>query len=1028
MPNRRPSKRPFSNRGTNGAIPGCAFLLQRSIFAAAAFLTALLGSGKVEASSSFDLGYGGRLADGEGRPIDGPIEIVLEFFQTQDGGQPIGGRYRFPNTPLVDGVFALTIRLNSTDSTAIFGSTGEVWVQITDATNQRTFPRQYFSAVPYALRVPVDDATIHFDATGRLAIKNIASLTHDAISATPPLRYTDGVVLLDQAMANQDGYLARGDWSTFNSKQPSGPYLTGLQGDVVAVGPGNGVATLSNTGITAGTYSKIEFDAKGRAIRGLPLTPSDIPPIDATLVSSGQLSVTQGGTGANLGSTGGSGHFLKQEAVGGTVSVGPIVRSDMPTMIGDLGSGGEKGSVPAPASGDAAAGRYLKADGTWSVPLPSWESPGSIGTANPNNARFTMLTTSGNVGIGTVSPDAALDVSGSVTVSANIDIKNLSSGSSSGTLGFTKRGAAGDSMSPVEVGASLGTISFSGWDGTSYGLGATISSKTVDSFNGSSHGSTLEFSTTESGTNTGALRMMIAPNGNIGVGTDQPGALLDVNGAIRASSFIASGGASNFAAQGINNVGSLSIGTTSPGSDLFFGAGVDRTISVQQASSHGQQLTIQAGAAGTSSGTPLDGGDLILASGVASGGTSKIQLKTANGGAPVASLTILGNGNVGIGTEAPVGSFDVNGLFTVASGGGVGIGTTVPANTLSVNGSADFSGHVGIGTSSTALPLTLQRSDTSTNSVLDVLKINRVTTGTAANGIGAGIVFSRGSSDLARIAVVDDWTGGPQSSLTFGTTYGSNITEGMRLYNGGGRNALLLGTSVPNDYKLQVYGDVNTNLLSGVLSIDGQQFGAVSSNGTNAPVLINASGIKGGDTTGTTGQTAGTGSAILITAGQGGDAPAGSTNGAGGSVTINPGAPGSGAGVAGATGSILLATSGGNVGIGTTIAAAKLQISGGQAAGAFITNSVAEIDWNNGNMQTTSVAPGTITLSNMLDGASYSLILTGGIAGNFTLNGTNLTFRCNPACPVQTVTGKDTIVTMIKGGSTVWVAWTPGFQ
>lgn len=37
------------------------------------------------------------------------------------------------------------------------------------------------------------------------------------------------------------------------------------------------------------------------------------------------------------------------------------------TVVGDSGSGGTKGLVPAPAAGDAAANKYLKADGTWST-------------------------------------------------------------------------------------------------------------------------------------------------------------------------------------------------------------------------------------------------------------------------------------------------------------------------------------------------------------------------------------------------------------------------------------------------------------------------------------------------------------------------------------------------------------------------------------------------------------------------------------------------------------------------------------
>lgn len=40
-------------------------------------------------------------------------------------------------------------------------------------------------------------------------------------------------------------------------------------------------------------------------------------------------------------------------------------------LVGDSGSGGTRGLVPAPSAGDAAAGKFLKADATWSVPAAS---------------------------------------------------------------------------------------------------------------------------------------------------------------------------------------------------------------------------------------------------------------------------------------------------------------------------------------------------------------------------------------------------------------------------------------------------------------------------------------------------------------------------------------------------------------------------------------------------------------------------------------------------------------------------------
>lgn len=42
--------------------------------------------------------------------------------------------------------------------------------------------------------------------------------------------------------------------------------------------------------------------------------------------------------------------------------------ANIPLLVGDSGSGGSAGLVPAPAAGDAAAGRVLMADGTWYMP------------------------------------------------------------------------------------------------------------------------------------------------------------------------------------------------------------------------------------------------------------------------------------------------------------------------------------------------------------------------------------------------------------------------------------------------------------------------------------------------------------------------------------------------------------------------------------------------------------------------------------------------------------------------------------
>lgn len=50
--------------------------------------------------------------------------------------------------------------------------------------------------------------------------------------------------------STHNGYLSSTDWTTFNSKQPAGSYITALTTDVVAAGPGSVVATIQPNVVT----------------------------------------------------------------------------------------------------------------------------------------------------------------------------------------------------------------------------------------------------------------------------------------------------------------------------------------------------------------------------------------------------------------------------------------------------------------------------------------------------------------------------------------------------------------------------------------------------------------------------------------------------------------------------------------------------------------------------------------------------------------------------------------------------------
>jgi hypothetical protein len=92
----------------------------------------------------------------------------------------------------------------------------------------------------------------------------------------------------------------------------------------------------------------------------------------------------------------------------------------MTDMVGDTGSGGADGLVPAPPAGSAAAGKFLKADGTWEV--PGSEQPASItvvidgGSVSPGTGPYKPIvlnyaaTIVGWSIIGNISGSASLDV------------------------------------------------------------------------------------------------------------------------------------------------------------------------------------------------------------------------------------------------------------------------------------------------------------------------------------------------------------------------------------------------------------------------------------------------------------------------------------------------------------------------------------------------------------------------------------------------------------------------------------------
>ena len=78
-------------------------------------------------------------------------------------------------------------------------------------------------------------------------------------------------------------------------------------------------------------------------------------------------------------------------------TAGAVTFPNSAGFTGDSGSGGSVGLVPAPAAGYGAAGRYLKADGTWTVPPGGGMTYPGAGVPNSTGSAWgTSYTTSGS--------------------------------------------------------------------------------------------------------------------------------------------------------------------------------------------------------------------------------------------------------------------------------------------------------------------------------------------------------------------------------------------------------------------------------------------------------------------------------------------------------------------------------------------------------------------------------------------------------------------------------------------------------
>jgi Chaperone of endosialidase len=288
---------------------------------------------------------------------------------------------------------------------------------------------------------------------------------------------------------------------------------------------------------------------------------------------------------------------------------------------------------------------------------------GSINFLVGSSSKFSIAT-SGNIGIGTTSPSAPLELSNALSGgTANMWVTSFTNAIGPYYLARRARGTAG-APTAVQTGDSLSGLFGQGYGATHFGPSFTggISVQAAQNFTDTAQGTAITFSTTPINSATPATRMTLDATGSLGIGTTTtPAATLEVSNA-----------ASPFPTPAVTATSSYT-GTIPLGS-YFIGRKARGLAAAPSAVQNGDGLAAFVGEGYGATGFSSPRGGMFVRAAetwtdVAQGTSLAFNTTPTGTNAPTTQVTITPFGDIGVGTTNPDGRLEVvrTGDFSVVA-------------------------------------------------------------------------------------------------------------------------------------------------------------------------------------------------------------------------------------------------------------------------------------------------------------------------------------------------------------------------